>query len=264
MKKVLLLLLIITNSLCGQQFNKEIFIHKKDSLPYRILLPKNYNSQKLYPMLIFLHGAGERGDDNELQLIHGGSLFKSNDFRNNYPAIVVFPQCPEKSFWANVKRNSDKDIGKKFDFIDDIFENKQLEMVERLLTFIEKKYKIDTTKRYVGGLSMGGMGTFELVARNPDYFAAAFPICGGGNPKWANLLKSTPFWIFHGEDDSVVSVDFSRKMFEALSQVNASVRLTIYPGVNHNSWDNSFQDPDLINWLFLNKRKNKRKHSINL
>ena len=103
MKKVLLLLLIITNSLCGQQFNKEIFIHKKDSLPYRILLPKNYNSQKLYPMLIFLHGAGERGDDNELQLIHGGSLFKSNDFRNNYPAIVVFPQCPENPFGLTLK-----------------------------------------------------------------------------------------------------------------------------------------------------------------
>ena len=159
-------------------------------------------------MLIFLHGAGERGDDNELQLIHGGSFFKSNDFRNNYPAIIVFPQCPEKSFWANVKRNSDKDIDKKFDFIDDIFENKQLEMVERLLKFIEKKYKIDTTKRYVGALTMGGMGTFELVARNPDYFAAAFSICGGGNPKWANLLKKPPFWIFHGEDDGVVPVDF--------------------------------------------------------
>ena len=96
------------------------------------------------------------------------------------------------------------------------------------------KYKIDPTRRYAGGLSMGGMGTFELVARNPDYFAAAFPICGGGNPKWANLLKSTPFWIFHGEDDGVVSVDFSRKMYEALSVEKASVRLTIYPDVNHN------------------------------
>ena len=106
----------------------------------------------------------------------------------------------------------------------------------------------------VGGLSMGGMGTFELVARNPDYFAAAFPICGGGNPHWSNLLKRTPFWIFHGEDDGVVSVDFSRKMYEALSKEKASVRLTIYPKVNHNSWDNSFAEPDLMHWLFSNKR----------
>ena len=127
-------------------------------------------------------------------------------------------------------------------------------MVEKLLDFIEKKYSIDPTRRYVGGLSMGGMGTFELVARNPDYFAAAFPICGRGNSKWANLLKSTPFWIFHGEDDGVVSVDFSRKMHEALSAEKASVRLTIYPEVNHNSWDNAFAEPDLMHWLFSNKR----------
>ena len=101
---------------------------------------------------------------------------------------------------------------------------------------------------------MGGMGTFELVARNPDYFAAAFPICGGGNPHWSNLLKRTPFWIFYGEDAGVVSVDFSRKMYEALSKEKASVRLTIYPKVNHNSWDNSFAEPDLMHWLFSNKR----------
>ena len=127
-------------------------------------------------------------------------------------------------------------------------------MVEKLLDFIEKKYSIDPTRRYVGGLSMGGMGTFELVARNPDYFAAAFPICGGGNPDWSDLLKTTPFWIFHGEDDGVVSVDFSRKMHEALSAEKASVRLTIYPEVNHNSWDNAFAEPDLMHWLFSNKR----------
>ena len=254
MKGVLILLLIATASVFSQEFKGELLVHQNDTLPYRILIPENYNSQSPFPLLIFLHGAGERGSDNKSQLVHGSYLFKSEDFRNNYPAIVVFPQCPEKSSWANVKRNSNKEIDKKFDFKDDIFENKQLKMVERLLTFIEKKYKIDPTRRYAGGLSMGGMGTFELVARNPDYFAAAFPICGGGNPKWANLLKSTPFWIFHGEDDGVVSVDFSRKMYEALSVEKASVRLTIYPDVNHNSWDNAFAEPDLMHWLFSNKR----------
>ena len=187
-------------------------------------------------------------------MVHGSFLFKSEDFRNNYPAIVVFPQCPEKSSWANVKRNSNKEIDKKFDFLNEISENKQLIMVEKLLDFIQKQYNIDPTRRYVGGLSMGGMGTFELVARNPDYFAAAFPICGGGNPDWSDLLKTTPFWIFHGEDDGVVSVDFSRKMYEALSAEKASVRFTVYPEVNHNSWDNAFAEPDLMHWLFSNKR----------
>ena len=98
------------------------------------------------------------------------------------------------------------------------------------------------------------MVTFELVARNPDYFAAAFPICGAGNPNWSNHLKTTPFWIFHGEEDEVVSVDFSRKMYKALSKEKATVRLTIYPDVNHNSWDNAFAEPDLMHWLFSNKR----------
>ena len=254
MKSILILLLIATTSVFSQEFKKELLVHQNDTLPYRILIPENYNSQSPFPLLLFLHGAGERGSDNKSQLVHGSFLFKSEDFRNNYPAIVVFPQCPEKSSWANVKRNYDMLNGKKFDFFKEISENKQLIMVEKLLDFIEKKYSIDPTRRYVGGLSMGGMGTFELVARNPDYFAAAFPICGGGNPDWSDLLKTTPFWIFHGEDDGVVSVDFSRKMYEALGKEKASVRLTIYPEVNHNSWDNAFAEPDLMHWLFSNKR----------
>ena len=254
MKRILILLLIATTSVFSQEFKEELLVHQNDTLPYRILIPENYNSQSPFPLLLFLHGAGERGSDNKSQLVHGSFLFKSEDFRNNYPAIVVFPQCPEKSSWANVKRNNDMLNGKKFDFFKEISENKQLIMVEKLLDFIEKKYSIDPTRRYVGGLSMGGMGTFELVARNPDYFAAAFPICGGGNPDWSDLLKTTPFWIFHGEDDGVVSVDFSLKMYEALSKEKASVRFTIYPEVNHNSWDNAFAEPDLMHWLFSNKR----------
>ena len=254
MKIFFLLVLIGSATIFSQEFKEELLVHQNDTLPYRILLPKNYNSQKSYPLLIFLHGAGERGNDNKSQLVHGSFLFKFKDFRKNHPAIVVFPQCPEKSSWANVKRNYEMSAGQKFDFFKKISENRQLIMVEKLLDLIQKKYDIDETRRYVGGLSMGGMGTFELVARNPDYFAAAFPICGGGNPHWSNLLKRTPFWIFHGEDDGVVSVDFSRKMYEALSKEKASVRLTIYPKVNHNSWDNSFAEPDLMHWLFSNKR----------
>ena len=254
MKRILILLLIATKSVFSQEFKEELLVHQNDTLPYRILIPENYNSQSPFPLLLFLHGAGERGSDNKSQLVHGSFLFKSEDFRSNYPAIVLFPQCPEKSSWANVKRNYDMLNDKKFDFFKEISENKQLIMVEKLLDFIEKKYSIDPTRRYVGGLSMGGMGTFELVARNPDYFAAAFPICGGGNPDWSDLLKTTPFWIFHGEDDGVVSVDFSRKMYEVLSLEKASVRLTIYPDVNHNSWDNAFAEPDLMHWLFSNKR----------
>ena len=254
MKKIIILLLAGTASIFSQEFKEELLVYQNDTLPFRILIPKNYNTQRSYPLLIFLHGAGERGSDNKSQLVHGSSLFKSDDFKKKYPSIVIFPQCPAKSSWANVKRNDEMLTGKKFDFFKEISENKQLIMVEKLLDFIQKKYNIDSSRRYVGGLSMGGMGTFELVARNPDYFAAAFPICGAGNPNWSNHLKTTPFWIFHGEEDEVVSVDFSRKMYKALSKEKASVRLTIYPEVNHNSWENAFSDPDLMYWLFSNKR----------
>ena len=254
MKMIVILLLAGTASIFSQEFKEELLVYQNDTLPFRILIPKNYNTQRSYPLLIFLHGAGERGSDNKSQLVHGSSLFKSDDFKKKYPSIVIFPQCPAKSSWANVKRNDEMLTGKKFDFFKEISENKQLIMVEKLLDFIQKKYNIDSSRRYVGGLSMGGMGTFELVARNPDYFAAAFPICGAGNPNWSNHLKTTPFWIFHGEEDEVVSVDFSRKMYKALSKEKASVRLTIYPEVNHNSWENAFSDPDLMYWLFSNKR----------
>tara|TARA_A100001015_G_scaffold239443_1_gene272743 strand:+ start:1029 stop:1814 length:786 start_codon:yes stop_codon:yes gene_type:complete len=250
MKKILLLVLIGTATIFSQEFKEELLVHQNDTLPYRILLPKNYNSQKSYPLLIFLHGAGERGNDNKSQLVHGSFLFKSKDFRENYPAIVVFPQCPLKSYWASVKRKTEVPLNKKYVFRKILGKNRQLEMVELLMETLEKNYMINPNRRYIGGLSMGGMGTFELVARNPDYFAAAFPICGGGNPVWSNLIKTTPLWIFHGEDDDVVLDNFSRKMYEALSKEKASVRLTIYPEVKHSSWDNAFAEADLMHWLF--------------
>tara|TARA_B100001057_G_scaffold139023_1_gene138684 strand:+ start:330 stop:779 length:450 start_codon:yes stop_codon:yes gene_type:complete len=145
-------------------------------------------------------------------------------------------------------------LNKKYVYRKILGKYRQLEMVELLMEALEESYIINPKRRYVGGLSMGGMGTFELVARNPNYFAAGFPICGGGNPHWSNLLKTTPLWIFHGEDDDVVLDDFSRKMYEALCKEKASVRLTIYPEVKHNSWDNAFAEADLMHWLFSNKR----------
>ena len=130
-----------------------------------------------------------------------------------------------------------------------------MEIVEALMVSLEKNYRIDTTRRYVGGLSMGGMGTFELVSRNPDYFAAAFPICGGANPYWAPLLQKTPLWIFHGERDDEVWVEHSKKIYKALMKINAPVKLSLYPELKHNSWHNAFADPELMQWLFSQQKK---------
>ena len=102
---------------------------------------------------------------------------------------------------------------------------------------------------------MGGMGTFELVSRNPDFFAAAFPICGGANPNWAPLLSKTHLWIFHGEKDDVVWVEHSKRMFKALKELYAPVRFTLYPDVKHDSWHNTFTNPDLMKWLFNKTKK---------
>lgn len=256
MKKYFLLLCTLSYSLTfGQDYEAKIFEYQGDSLPYRILLPRDYNSENIYPLIIVLHGAGERGNDNEAQLFHGSRLFQSEQFRAKYPAIVVFPQCPKDSYWASVKRDYEVSLEKKYTYANSLTKNSQLEMVEALLAFLENNYHIDASRRYVGGLSMGGMGTFELVSRNAEYFAAAFPICGGANPNWAPLLKKTPLWIFHGEKDDVVWVEHSKRMYRALREIDAQVKLTLYPEVKHDSWHNAFADPDLMQWLFSCQKK---------
>ncbi len=256
MKNLFLLLLSISyTSVIGQQYTSDLYISQKDTLPYRILLPKDFDAKKSYSLLLVLHGAGERGNDNQAQLVHGSYLFVSEKFRDQHPAIVVFPQCPTDSYWAKIKVEDKEEGGYEFTFSSVLPENRQLEIVEELLDFLHKKYRIDANRRYVGGLSMGGMGTFELVSRNPNYFAAAVPICGGGNPAWASLLNKTPLWIFHGEKDQVVPVEYSKAMHRALKEINATVKLTLYPEVNHDSWNNAFADPNLMHWLFSHTKK---------
>lgn len=252
MKKLLFSLLFVSQTivLC-QEFSKELFISDKDSLPYRLLLPKNFDNAKKYPLIVFLHGAGERGNDNELQLVHGKDLFINMNKNNNFPSIVVFPQCSKNSYWANVSR-----INNSFSFLGDPTENKSLKLVEGMINELQSNFKINSNQIYVGGLSMGGMGTFELVYRNPDMFAAAFAICGGANPKIGEKISKTNWRIYHGDKDFVVPVKLSIDMYNSIKSFNKNVYLKIYPNVNHNSWDNVFREPDLFKWLFSNSKAN--------
>lgn len=234
-------------------FVKKLFISEGDTLPYRILLPENYNPSKKYPLVFFLHGAGERGNDNEKQLMHGAKLFLKEDVRKQFPAIVVFPQCPQKSFWSNVDFKMDE--GKRiFLFKAEGEPSLGMKLAQQLLFQLFKDYKIDKKKVYAGGLSMGGMGTFEIVRRNPKIFAAAFPICGGGEPATAPKMRKVKWWVFHGAKDDVVPPVLSEKMVDALKQAVASVKFTLYPEANHNSWDPAFAEPDLLPWLFKQKK----------
>jgi len=256
MKKIFLPLLFfcISTVMKAQDtslYERHLYIEKGDTLPYRLLLPKDYDASKKYPLILFLHGSGERGSDNELQLVHGADLFLRDSIRNKYKAIVVFPQCSLNSYWSNVKIITDSiQKSRVFSFQAEGEPTTAMSLVLGLLNELPKKYKLDKDRIYVGGLSMGGMGTFEIVHRKPKLFAAAFPICGGANAAIADDLKNTAWWIFHGLKDNVVDPVYSKVMAAALKGEGADVKLTLYPQANHNSWDSAFAEKDLIPWLF--------------
>jgi predicted peptidase len=166
---------------------------------------------------------------------------------------VVFPQCPQNSFWSNVDFKMEN--GKReFAFKTEGEPTIALKLAQELLYSLIKEYPVNKKQIYTGGLSMGGMGTFEIVRRNPKLFAAAFPICGGANPTTAPQLKKVKWWVFHGAKDDVVPPALSEQMVAALKTVKASVKFTLYPEANHNSWDAAFAEPDLLSWLFAQRK----------
>ncbi len=223
-------------------------------IPYRILYPAGFDPSKKYPLVLFLHGAGERGNDNRAQLVHGSSLFLEK--QSQFPAIVILPQCPKDRYWSSVKIDRSQPKYKfEYDY-KSTKETPELSAVMALLKDLSRKHKIDRNRIYVMGLSMGGMGTFEAITRHPRVFAAAIPICGGGDPSLAgNFAKKVPLWVFHGAEDAVVHADYSREMVKATESAGGKVKYTEYPGVNHNSWDNAFAEPELLPWLFSQKKK---------
>lgn len=234
-------------------FEKFQFIQNGDTLPYRILLPENYDTAKSYPLVLFLHGRGESGSDNEKQLNNGSALFLRDSIRKKYPAIVVFPQCAANSYWSNVQTIADAKGKRSFYFVPDGDASLSMKLLLSLTNNLQTRYKIKKGQVYVMGLSMGGMGTFEVVRRKPGFFAAAVPICGGADPSTAMALKKTKWWIFHGGKDDIVLPQFSDKMQAALKKAGAAVKYTVYPEANHNSWDPAFNEPELLSWLFAQR-----------
>ncbi len=226
-------------------------------LPYRVLFPENFDAAKKYPLFLFLHGAGERGSDNEKQLTHGARLFLKAENRKNYPAIVVFPQCPQESFWAASRMDRSVQPPRfELDYSGEA--NWPLKAANELVQQMVREGTADPERIYIGGLSMGGMGTFESVCRYPGLYAAAMPICGGGDTKmYDKRVRGTSFRIFHGAADAVVDVRLSQEMVTILKKLKVPVRYNEYPGVNHNSWDNAFAEPDFLEWIFGIRKKKK-------
>lgn len=238
-------------------YEKKVFIKDGDSLKYRVLYPGNFDKDSSYPVVLFLHGAGERGNDNEKQLTHGSSLFTKVSNRNDFPAIVIFPQCPIEDYWANViVDRSTNPLGLQFQYAKGPTKSMNL-VIELLKENLSQNYT-NKDQVYIMGLSMGGMGTFELLYRKPDVFAAAIPICGAGEPESVSeYAGSVPLWVFHGSRDNVVAPQQSLQMVSAILDNGGFPKLTWYEDANHNSWDSAFTEPELLKWLFSHKKNKK-------
>lgn len=256
MKRILIMLLMLAAAVAANaqvtEYERNSFVSSDGvSLNYRSLVPENIAAGKKYPVVLFMHGAGERGNDNELQLFHGSQMFLNPVNREKYPAFVIFPQCPKENFWAFSKRpDYEKGDIPAEDEITPILKA----VVELLQSYMDNP-AVDKSRIYIMGMSMGGMATYDLVARYPDIFAAAIPICGAVKPGRLGVAKDIKFRIYHGDADKVVPFECSRAAYRELKAAGADVEYFEFPGCQHNSWNPAFNQPDFMEWLFAQKRK---------
>lgn len=202
------------------------------TLPFRLFGAPDLDGAKKYPLVVYLHGAGGRGDDNEKQLGAGAKTFVKEETYKARPCLVVAPQCPKDKYWTG------EIAGSVLALIDDLVSH----------------LPIDENRIYLTGYSMGGYGTWYLAAREPTYFAAAVPIAGGGDPSDADKIKRVPVWAFHGDEDPTVKVEESRRMVEALEAEKGDVRYTEMAGEKHGIAGKVYADPELHTWIFAQKR----------
>ena len=195
---------------------------------YLLYLPKDYDSHDAWPLMLFLHGGGERGDDLELVKMHGPPKLIAAG--REFPFIVLSPQCPQDREWEPIE-------------------------LIALLDDVSRQYKVDPDRIYVTGLSMGGFGSWRLAAYAPHRLAAIAPICGGGEKHWAKKLPHLAVWAFHGAKDPGVPVERSQQMIDALKEKGGHPRLTIYPDAEHDSWTETYANPELYEWLLEQKRR---------
>jgi len=203
-------------------------ITKRVDCDYLLFLPRNYQpSGPRWPLILFLHGAGERGDDLDMVKKHG--LAQIIEHEADFPFVVVAPQCPADGWWSS-------------------------DVLAALLDEVEEKYRVDKNKIYLTGLSMGGFGTWNLAMEQPHRFAAIVPICGRGNPLLAHRIKHLPIWVFHGAKDKIVPLSNSRDMVRSLRQHGAKPKFTVYPDAAHDSWTRTYENPRLYQWLLQSVR----------
>lgn len=231
--------------------DKLTFTKDKGSLPYRLLKPDGYDKdgKERYPLVVFLHGGFGRGTDNVKQLRSGVDEFAKDSTRKKHPCFLAVPQCPPDKQWTNVgwsdgKRNVP--LAKS--------PTEPSAMVLDLIEALGNEHRIDKDRIYLTGVSMGGYGTWDLISRRPELFAAAIPISGGGDPAQAEKLAKLPIWIFHGDADPLVSIDRPRDMIAALKKAGGTPRYTEYKGVGHDAWTPTYRNSEVLDWLFEQKK----------
>lgn len=228
------------------RFDVQQYVSEGDTLNYRAVFP-DFSGSQSYPVVIFLHGGGERGNDNISQLKWGVQNFATDEVLMTYKPIIIAPQMPEGDSWSNFEGQGDDEEG-PIRLADN--PSRPLEMTMEVLDQIIENFSVDTSRIYITGMSMGGYGTWDAIARWPERFAAAVPVCGGGDPTTADRIAEVPVWAFHGADDPVVAPQESRKMIEALREAGANPGYTEYPGVGHFSWLQTYTDKNMMAWLF--------------
>lgn len=226
------------------RFSVNSYQDRGDTLKYRELFP-DADTLRKYPLVIFLHGSGERGDDNEAQLKWGVMNFASDLNMQLHPAFVVVPQCPAGQRWANISLGN---TGSAIQLQPS--PSRPMELLIGLIHSLAKSSRIDTNRIYITGLSMGGYGTYDAIERYPHLFAAAVPVCGGGDVSKADLITHIPIWIFHGAEDPAVDPEYSLEMLTALTKAGAHPGFTQYPETGHFSWIGAYADPFLMEWMF--------------
>jgi len=220
---------------------------------YRLLFPLGFDAdaKQQYPLILMLHGAGERGDDNFAQLKHGAVEFARAERQRENPCFVLVPQVPKDQKWVDTDWSRDKGSGS--------FPSEHSPAYAAALGAVKswiKGGRVDPERVYVTGLSMGGYGTWYASAASSDIFAAAVPICGGGDPTWSAKYVGMPIWAFHGSEDKAVPVGRSREMMDALKQAGQKPApiYTEYEGAGHDVWTQTYRRDDLYQWLFSQKR----------
>jgi predicted peptidase len=228
-------------------FTRDEFQSGGATLRYRLLVPPPLDTAAKPPLVLFLHGAGERGDDNAAQLKHGVREFQRR--QGTHPCLVLAPQCPAGRKWVEVDWSGAGGAGTF-----PAEPSEPLRLAIEVMDGLVAAGRVDPDRLYVTGLSMGGYGTWYAAGMPGSRFAAAAPICGGGDPAWAKRYLGLPLWAFHGDDDRAVPVGRSREMITAIRAAGGEPNYTEYPGLGHDSWTRTYAADAFHDWLFAQRR----------